>query len=134
MTNQIKIIKLKVIKNSKGDILKYINFKDKYLKKFGETYFTEIKKNVIKGWNCHKKNTCLITVPYGKVKFTFAKNILKKHKTVILDRKNYRMIIVPPKMWFKFTSMKNISLIVNTLNSIHSDLESLKLPINDKDQ
>ena len=34
MTNQIKIIKLKVIKNSKGDILKYINFKDKYLKKF----------------------------------------------------------------------------------------------------
>ena len=43
------------------------------------------------------------------------------------------MIIVPPKMWFKFTSMKNISLIVNTLNSIHSDLETLKLPINDKD-
>ena len=59
---KIKIISLKISKNIKGDILKYINKKDKYFKTFGEIYFTEIKKNNTKGWNFHKRNQCLITV------------------------------------------------------------------------
>ena len=51
----LKIIKKKIIKNSKGDIIKYINKKDRIFKKFGEAYFSEIKKNKIKGWNLHNK-------------------------------------------------------------------------------
>ena len=39
------------------------------------------------------------------------------------------MIIVPPGNWFKFESLEKISLVVNTLSDIHSDLETLKLPI-----
>lgn len=42
--SKIKIIKLDVYKNSKGDLIKYLNCQNKYFKKFGETYFTEIKK------------------------------------------------------------------------------------------
>ena len=42
--NKIKKIKLKIANNSKGDILKYLTRKNKYLKKFGEVYFNEIKK------------------------------------------------------------------------------------------
>ena len=56
---KIKKIKLDIIKNKKGDILKYLNRKDKFFNKFGEIYFTEIKKNEIKGWNYHKKCFCL---------------------------------------------------------------------------
>ena len=33
---KIKIIQLKIFENNKGDILKYINKKDKYFKKFYE--------------------------------------------------------------------------------------------------
>ena len=55
----------------KGDILKFLSKKDSFFKKFGETYFTEIKKNKTKGWNYHKKNNCIIAVPYGKVRFWF---------------------------------------------------------------
>ncbi len=47
--NKIKIIKLKKNFNSKGDILKYLTKSNRYLRSFGETYFTEIKKNKIKG-------------------------------------------------------------------------------------
>ena len=67
--NKIKITPLKIYKNVKGDILKYINKKNKYLRAFGEIYFTEIKKNKTKGWNFHKKNQCLITVQLLKIKF-----------------------------------------------------------------
>ena len=85
--SKIKTIKLKISTNPKGDVLKYLTRKNKYFKKFGEVYFTEIKKNKIKGWNFHKKCCCLLAVPYGKVKFTFAKNINSKKKTIVIGKK-----------------------------------------------
>ena len=127
--SKIKTIKLKISTNPKGDVLKYLTRKNKYFKKFGEVYFTEIKKNKIKGWNFHKKCWCLLAVPYGKVKFTFAKNINGKKKTIVIGKKNYSIIVLPPRIWFNFTSIKNISLVVNTLNEVHNKNETLKIPI-----
>ena len=127
--SKIKIIKLKISTNPKGDVLKYLTRKNKYLKKFGEVYFTEIKKNKVKGWNFHKKCWCLLAVPYGKVKFTFAENINSKKKTIIIGKKNYSLIVVPPRIWFNFMSIKKISLVVNTLNHVHNKNETLKIPI-----
>ena len=128
--SQIKVIKLKVIKNTKGDLLKYLNKADKFFKNFGETYFTEIKKNKTKGWNSHKRYICLLTVPYGKAEFTFAKKINSKKKIITISKKNYSIIVVPPKTWFKFKSITKLSLVVNTINGIHDDNETLKTLIN----
>ena len=127
--NKIKTIKLKISTNPKGDVLKYLTKKNKYFKKFGEVYFTEIKKNKTKGWNFYKKCWCLLAVPYGKVKFTFAKNINSKKKTITIGKKNYSIIVVPPRIWFNFMSIEKISLVVNTLNHIHNKNETLKIPI-----
>ena len=127
--SKIKTIKLKISTNPKGDVLKYLTKKNKYFRKFGEVYFTEIKKNMVKGWNFHKKSWCLLAVPYGKVKFTFAENINSKKKTIIIGKKNYSIIVVPPRIWFNFMSIKKISLVVNTLNHVHNKNETLKIPI-----
>ena len=127
--SKIKTIKLKISTNPKGDVLKYLTKKNKYFRKFAEVYFTEIKKNKIKGWNFHKKCWCLLAVPYGKVKFTFAKNINSKKKTIIIGKKNYSLIVVPPRILFNFMSIKKISLVVNTLNNVHNKNETLKIPI-----
>ena len=56
-----KIIKIKRIKNQKGDIIKIVNSRKKYFRGFGELYFSKVKRNKIKGWNYHKRNTCLLT-------------------------------------------------------------------------
>lgn len=69
IAKSIKISKKKIIKNYKGNIIKFINNKNILFKKFGEVYFSEINPNMTKGWNYHKKNTCLISVVIGKVKF-----------------------------------------------------------------
>ena len=69
--NGLKVYKQKIIKNKKGDIFKFLSKKDIFYKKFGEIYFSEIIRNKTKGWNFHKKNTCLLAVPYGKVIFNF---------------------------------------------------------------
>ena len=39
----LKIFKQKVVNNKKGDILKFLSKRDFFFRKFGETYFTEIK-------------------------------------------------------------------------------------------
>ena len=44
----IKVLKGKRIKNFKGDIIKFISKKDKLFKRFGEIYFSEIKKTKLK--------------------------------------------------------------------------------------
>ena len=67
----IKLIKNKIIKNKKGEIIKFINKNNKYFSGFGEVYFSEIKKNKIKGWNIHYKYKCILTVPFGNVEFSF---------------------------------------------------------------
>tara|TARA_B100000579_G_scaffold225826_1_gene184943 strand:+ start:39 stop:431 length:393 start_codon:yes stop_codon:yes gene_type:complete len=130
MLSKIKIYKLDKLKNLKGDVLKYLNKNNKYFKKFGEVYFTEIKEKQIKGWNFHKKCQCLITVPVGKVKFVFAEKISGRKKVITIGKKNYSIIVVPPRIWFSFTSLEKISLVVNTINEIHNNKETLKVPIN----
>jgi len=129
MINKIKLIKLKIIKDKRGDLLKYIDKKSNFYKKFGEIYFNEIKKNETKGWNYHKKNQCIITVPFGKVKFKFTNTIGGKVKVITIGRENYKAIVIPPKVWFNFTSVKKHSLVVNFIDNKHSKKETLKASV-----
>ena len=122
----VKVINLKIIKNKKGDILKYLSKKDNFFSKFGEVYFSEIYKNKIKGWNLHTKNTCMIVVPSGKVQFTLIKNKQKKQKKITIGRKNYKLLIIPPGIWFSFKSLTNTSLVVNCIDRPHSPNEAKK--------
>ena len=127
----LKIIKGKIINNKKGDILKFLSKNNYYFKKFGEIYFTEIKRQKIKGWNYHKKNTCLLVVPFGKVKFWFiygrskSKTYNNENK-IIVGKDNFKIISVPPKVWFSFKSLAKLSIVANCLNNPHSDTETLK--------
>ena len=101
----LKIFKQKIVNNKKGDILKFLSRRDIFFKKFGETYFTEIKKNKTKGWNYHKKNNCIIAVPYGKVNFWFIdgrKNSSSYYKEdkIIIGKKNYKVILIILSLFF----------------------------------
>tara|TARA_A100001015_G_scaffold297870_1_gene379884 strand:+ start:4854 stop:5267 length:414 start_codon:yes stop_codon:yes gene_type:complete len=122
----IKVLKGKRIKNYKGDIIKFISKKDKVFKKFGEIYFSEIKKNKTKGWNFHKRYTCLLIVPFGKVEFLIANRLLKKTKKIILSDKNCKILQIPPKYWFCFRSLVKKSIIANILDNVHNSNETKK--------
>ena len=126
---KIKIIKLKIVKNSKGDVLKYLDKDNKSFKKFGEIYFSEIKYKKKKGWNYHKKCHSLLSVPFGTVKFTFMDKLRKRKKIITVGKKNHSLIVLPPEIWFSFTSLEKVSLIANTINYKHNDKETLKLPL-----
>jgi dTDP-4-dehydrorhamnose 3,5-epimerase len=126
IVKSIKIIKKEIIKNSKGDILKYLNKKDDIYQRFGEIYFSEVKKNKTKGWNFHKKNTCILSVPLGSVKFKIFNPKTNKLIQITIGKNNYKLVIIPPGFWFSFKSQKKISLVANFMSSIHSKNEALK--------
>ena len=124
---KIKFIKKKIISHPNGNIMKYINKNDKNYLKFGEVYFSWIKKNNFKGWKLHKKMHMNLTVPVGSVKFTFFDKKSKEKITYILSEKKFGILYVPPKIWFAFENMskKKDSLVVNFSNIIHDKNESI---------
>jgi dTDP-4-dehydrorhamnose 3,5-epimerase len=126
IVRSIKIIKKEIIKNKKGNILKFISQKDLFFKGFGEIYFSQIKKNKVKGWNLHKKHTCLICVPYGKVSFSIYDSRIKKIIKVIIGPHNNKIIQIPPGFWFSFKSIDNHSIVANLMNYIHLKSETKK--------
>ena len=129
--SKIKVIKLKKFKNPIGDTMKYLSKRSSFFKGFGEAYFSEIRKNKIKGWIYHKKYWCILCVPFGKVKFNFKKNLDQNTKTKIITigKENYSTIVVPPKIYFSFKSRVAISLVVNIINGEHSENETIKVPV-----
>ena len=105
----VKKIKQKVFENSKGDLLKFVSKKSNFFKSFGEIYFNEIKQNKKKGWIKHKKNHCLFSVAYGKVNFKLIdgrKNSrsFELEENITLSKNKYNILLVPPGVWFCFTT------------------------------
>ena len=121
----IKTFNQKVIKNKKGNLIKYVSKKDKYFKKFGEIYFNEIKFKKKKGLTKHKLNNCIIKCLCGKVKFHFIDQNNNELKIIINSKQN-KVLKIPPNIWFNFESISGKSLIANLIERVHSDKEIIK--------
>ena len=129
--NGVKKIKQKIFKNSKGDLLKFVSKKNDFFKSFGEVYFNEINCKKKKGWIKHKKNQCIFSIPFGEVNFKLIdgrKNSksFNVEENIILKKNNFNVLIVPPGVWFSFTTIKKISVVANLISNPHSDDESIK--------
>ena len=91
---------------------------------FGEAYFSNIKFSKIKAWKRHKRMTCNLIVPYGKVKFVFYDEDSDTKSTFEIGEDNYCRITVLPKIWFGFEGLHHpSSLILNISDIPHSPNE-----------
>jgi len=129
MIDKLKIINVKEIQNKAGNIIKFVSKKNVYFNGFGEVYFNEIKKGYQKGWNFHKKATCIFYVAYGSVTFTVLSRSKEKKKIITIKRKSPKILIIPAKCWFKFRSNAKHSIVVNFTNLTHDKKEVLKYPL-----
>jgi len=124
----IKLRKNKIIPNQKGDIIKFINKNSKDFSRFGEIYFSEVKKNKTKGWNIHYRYQCILAVPFDEIDFSFFNSTSKKKniRKIVISKKNNYSIVVPPGTWFSFKSNVKLSIVTNLLSGIHDNKESDK--------
>ena len=127
----VKKIKQRIFKNPKGDLLKFVSKKNDFFKSFGEIYFNEINSNKKKGWILHKKNQCIFSAVYGEVIFKLydgrkKSSSFNNEANITLNKNKYNILVVPPGVWFSFTTKKKKSVIANLINKPHSDNESIK--------
>tara|TARA_B110000971_G_C20004252_1_gene498320 strand:- start:422 stop:850 length:429 start_codon:yes stop_codon:yes gene_type:complete len=127
----VKKIIVQRFKNNKGDLLKFVSKKNSYFKSFGEIYFNEIKYKKKKGWIKHLKNQCIFSVAFGEINFKLIDG-RKNSKTydheenITLNKTKHSVLIVPPGIWFSFSTNKKKSILINLTDKAHSDNETLK--------
>ena len=120
----------KKIKNINGDIVKFIDKRDKNFRGFGEIYFSFINKNKIKAWKFNKTIHSNFIVPYGKVLvvvFDKEKNYIQKD---ILSYRNLNSLYLPPNFFYGFMGLEEKSLIVNLINKNHNVEANNSIPKN----
>jgi dTDP-4-dehydrorhamnose 3,5-epimerase len=125
----IKVIDLKQIRDHRGSVLHML--KDSMnLGQVKEIYFSTVIPGVTKGWKKHLKMTQRFAVPVGEILFEFADDrsdsTTKGESVEIrLSQTNYKLLIVPPGIWYKFTcTSENEALIVNASDLEHDPMES----------
>ena len=116
----IKKKKIRIIKNLKGNIVKFADLNNLPFKKLGEIYFSEIKPQSFKGWKYHNLRNQYLTVVYGSVEFSFKKSLKDKIKKIIINNKNKQnALYIPQKTYYSFKCLsRDKAIIVNIIDEV----------------
>ena len=130
---------LSIIDTKGGDVLHAMKSGDPGFFGFGESYFSTIESDAIKGWKFHHEMVLNLVVPVGCVRFVIFDN-RKGSKTegrfgdFVLSRKNYGRLTVPPKLWVGFQGIDvQDSLLLNIASIPHDSDESISRELNEID-
>jgi dTDP-4-dehydrorhamnose 3,5-epimerase len=129
----VNIYPLKRIAVEKGDILRALKSTDEGYTGFGEVYFSQIRKGVIKGWKRHNRLTLNIIVPVGEIRFVMyddrrGSNTYGQFEEVTLSmEKNYRRLTIAPGIWMAFEGLaQETSMLMDLIPEVHDPEESDK--------
>ncbi len=131
------ITDLKIISDERGAVLHMLRSDDPVFHKFGEIYFSKVFPGVIKAWKLHKKMTLNLAVPMGKVKLVLYDNRADSKtrgiiEEIILSEENYKLVTVPPQIWFGFTAIgEETALLANCATIVHDPAEVERLDPSD---
>lgn len=129
----VSLADLQVIPNLKGDIYHAFKRSDKSYEGFGESYFSWIKPNEIKGWKLHNEMTLNLVVPLGNVKFVICSVQSSKKESkffeIIIGDSNYQRLTIKPNLYFAFQGFDQKSLIMNIASIEHDENESINKPL-----
>ena len=121
-----KIINIKKFTKKSGNLLP-ITFNNKFPIKVKRIFLLYGKKKYKRGDHAHKKCTQVFFPITGKVKINMKYKQVKK--SVLLNYKKSKALLVPPKIWssVEFLSNKSIVLVLNNYEYDFNDyIESYK--------
>ena len=127
--SDIKVRKLTIHSNDKGDLLKGFLKSENQNVDVNEVYISEIKFNHTKAWKKHNSMTSNLIVAYGEIKIVVLKDDGSFFSEVI-SKNNYKMITIPPGFWFGFKGVSaETSLLLNIANEEHDNEESEEVDV-----
>tara|TARA_Y100000992_G_C21269905_1_gene496091 strand:- start:520 stop:915 length:396 start_codon:yes stop_codon:yes gene_type:complete len=119
--------RIKIIEAPSSTIIHSIKKSDKEFSSFGELYFSQIKKNQIRGWKRHKKMYCNLSVPHGKVKFVI--KLEDKFKEFEISNSSPALLTIFPNTFFAFKGLEDLNVISNLASLEHDSKESENIPL-----
>ncbi len=138
MIEGVLIEPLKVFSDEKGDVQHMLRCDAPFFTKFGEVYFSSVRPGHVKGWKKHIRQTQHFAVPEGNVKFVLyddRKNSSTSGQVqeVELGDSNYKLLRLPPQIWYAFKAIKNRpAKLANCTDIPHDPNEFTRLDISDK--
>lgn len=121
--------------DARGRLLRMVRCDDPEFAGFGEVYFSTIHPGVIKGWKLHRRMVLNLAVPVGSVLFVIyddrpsspTRGVVQSE---VLGCAPYRLLQLPPGVWFAFQGLAAYESIVTNCASIpHDPQESTTLPL-----
>ena len=122
MIKGVKIIPLKIFSDERGSVKHMLKCTDKFFKKFGEVYFSEVLPSKVKAWHKSNKATRNYAVVDGNIKLVIYDG--KETQEIYMGDKNYCLVTIPPGVWSGFMPIGGKKAIVCDL---------MDMPFNPKD-
>lgn len=120
----VEITDLKIISGYKGAVLRGLKRSDPSFKDFGEAYFSEIHKDVVKGWKRHKSMTLNLITISGEIEFfIYDDREAPTLKSIKLSRNNYKRLTIPPMVWIAFKGIGDVNMLLNIADIEHDPEE-----------
>lgn len=129
MIGDVLLTPLKVVSDPRGDLRRMLSSMDVHFRGFGEIYFSIVESGCRKGWRRHHRATSQLAVPVGDVHFTLFDD---RHLSptygdemhVTLGLSDYRLLSVPPLIWFTFKNVgESAALVANCSSMPHNPEE-----------
>ena len=133
MIKDMLITPLDVIDTPGGNVMHAMKESSAGYLGFGEVYFSQVDKGIIKAWKRHKKMTLNLVVPVGKIRFVLFDNrklTNGRFQEVIISKDNYCRLTIPPMVWLGFQGLSDDgSMLLNIANIEHNPGEVDRLEV-----
>ena len=123
-----KIVELKTISVEGGEVKHGLKKTDETFAGFGEIYFTEVKKDNVKGWKRHSEMTLNLLPVQGKIKLYLKKYFDDAPDVVFFGADDYKLVCVEPDVWLAFEGVGDTNVMANVASIEHDPAESENVP------
>jgi dTDP-4-dehydrorhamnose 3,5-epimerase len=121
---------LKTFSDHRGSVMRMMRCDDDIFDSFGEVYFSSVNSGVVKGWKKHLLATQNFAVPSGMLKLVLYDDrkdsaTFGQVQEIILGVDDYKLVRIPPAVWYSFGAQGGTALVANCTNLTHDPKESI---------
>jgi len=135
MIEGVSLLALATFEDARGGVLRMVRSNDPGFAGFGEIYFSTVLMGAVKAWKRHRRMVLNLAVPSGAVLFAIHDDrpdspTRGQVQLETLGRDRYRLLQIPPGLWFGFKGLAEPeSVVANCASILHDPREADTLPL-----
>lgn len=135
----VQVLPLKQFRDSRGAVFHMMRSTDSSFSSVKEVYFSQVNRDVIKGWKLNDEKINHFAVPQGTLKVVIYDGRQDSQTYGEVDEfilgeeaDNYQLLIIPAELWYSFKGIsENPALIANCASEINNPEKSHGLELHD---